>query len=110
MIHEGALMQIKQIVDAYGPYAFGIIAVVTLWLLIVRPELKANRASTKELLTAMQLGKDTANILKQTAGLVSGIVETQNALVKSLRDSVSRLEELRRKRENRYDDSRNANP
>lgn len=37
------------VITTYGPYAFGLVALVCLWQLVVRPELEANREHARQI-------------------------------------------------------------
>lgn len=53
--------------DRYGPYGFGVAALLLIWFLIVGPELERSKTDYTEFNKGAKLLYDTSNTLETTA-------------------------------------------
>ena len=81
---------INQFMKDYGPIAFGVVALIILWRVIVAPELTAQRAAssiqTATLNSASEELRETAASLRMTA-------ETQRETANTMRQTSNALTE-----------------
>lgn len=56
------------LVTQYGPVAFGLIALLILWRVIVAPTLSKNAVDMGELKAISEVNRETATTLKETVG------------------------------------------
>lgn len=75
------------VVEKYGPIAFGVVALVVIWKVIVGPEMQKTRDASVA----------TTNELKSIASTVKTAADTMATTSQSLSAVVGRLEELQRK-------------
>lgn len=68
------------IAKAYGPYAFGLVTVLVLWLAVLRPELdrkndnfELHRAIIEKQIEQGNRNEDTARTLKETAVILDRV-------------------------------------
>lgn len=73
-----AIPQIVDTLRSYGPFAFGMVALLTLWFSIVRPELEASRAVAQQ--------------SAQAAEALAGVTRELGAVTRDLRDIAMKIE------------------
>ena len=62
--------------SVYGPYAFGVVALLLIWFTIVRPELAARSVDYEEQATIVQQQKQIAETMSDTADTMADTVKT----------------------------------
>lgn len=89
------------VLDRYGPYAFGVLSVWILWKYVVGPTMEASRIAVMEQSRGMSVAKEAAAIARDaaaTAKAAAGIAEraSQNALASTdiLTRSIGRIESI----------------
>ena len=68
----------QAVIEAYGPYAFGLISLLILWRLIVQPQLKVQQSQSDALHITAEVLRDTSKINKE-------VTEELREIVKDLR-------------------------
>jgi len=58
---------LKQFSDTYGPYAFGLIALLIIWYAIVHPQLERTKVDYEEFTRGADTMQDAAQTLRHTA-------------------------------------------
>jgi len=61
---------IIQFGDRYGPYAFGVMALLLIWFVIVRPELARSKTDYEEFNRGAQVLRDTSQTMRITADVM----------------------------------------
>lgn len=74
----------EAVIQGYGPIGFGLVAVVVLWVVIVRPELaafrEARRTEQAELERMMHTAREAANANRQSVEILARMIGSrQNA-------------------------------
>lgn len=72
--------------QAYGPYAFGVITLLIVWFVVVRPTLEANRIDTQE----VQQIAETLRDVSESNRLVSTSVERTSQTMAATADTLER--------------------
>lgn len=58
---------VELIMTAYGPYAFGVVSLLTIWFLIVAPELRNRQVDFHKQMEILQQQKELAETMRATA-------------------------------------------
>lgn len=85
---------IRALSSAYGPLAFGVVALLTIWLGIVGPELESNRSNEASRLEASQNYREAAFALDRVS-------ERAARQVEKLAETAERLERMETRRDTR---------
>ncbi len=72
------------LVERYGPVAFGVVALLAIWRLIVGPELTASRAAMVTLATAAQANKEAAALSVEAARVSQATAQTLSQIADTL--------------------------
>lgn len=67
---QGMQKIIEILGERYGPYAFGLVALLLIWFLIVRPELESNRIDYEKQQQVVEQMRDIAQSQKEGAQAV----------------------------------------
>lgn len=78
----------EQLIEAYGPYAFGLVVVLVVWFAVVKPHMKF--ISSQSAVTQQQL-----NTMQTTALLMKDTAETNRAVTDELKTVVGDLQILK---------------
>jgi len=66
-LKTGSQNPIELILTAYGPYAFGVVSLLTIWFVIVAPELRNRQMDFSKQMEILQQQKDLAETMRATA-------------------------------------------
>ena len=81
---------INQFTKDYGPIAFGVVALIILWKVIVAPELTAQRATSTIQTATLESASEE---LRQTAASLRMTAETQRETAYTMRQTSNALTE-----------------
>jgi hypothetical protein len=81
---------------AYGPMAFGLIALLVIWKSIVVPELRRSRNNVQDLQRIASLGKETAEANRATAELLVATSSAARGTAYVLKECMKLVIELQR--------------
>lgn len=56
--------------DRYGPYGFGVLALLLIWFVIVQPELARSKTDYEEFNKGAQVLRDTSHTMRITADVM----------------------------------------
>lgn len=66
---------LRILADKYGPHAFGLVAVMILWVTVVQPEMRRGRADMDRVAAIAETQQRTAVILEQTVQRLERIAD-----------------------------------
>lgn len=76
---EVKLDAIKSVSDTYGPYAFGVVSLLTIWFLVVGPEIERNAIRFDEM-------REIVKHQQQISSQMHDIVRDSQTLANTIRD------------------------
>lgn len=86
---------IQKVVDTYGAYAFGLVTILLMWVIIVRPELNArsfNFSAQQEIVASLKQQSISA---QATAVILERAIDKVELLADKVRDIQTALDQNR---------------
>lgn len=78
---------VKELITAYGPIAFGLVAVLIIWWVIVAPELDRNSVRNESLIKSIEAQNKAA----ESFGHAVHALEITTSKLEKLADSLQRI-------------------
>jgi hypothetical protein len=78
----------------YGPYAFGVLALLVIWFTVVAPELKAARVDTKAMGSIATMQQKTADTLERAISAQQATSHVLDKLTERIERATDRLERV----------------
>ena len=79
---------LELVLTAYGPYAFGVVSLLTIWFLIVAPELRNRQMDFSKQMEVIQQQKELAETMRATASTMQITASSLEVTVHVLDDMV----------------------
>jgi len=79
-------MNIKSIEERYGPYGFGMVSLLVIWVAVVQPELRANKVNYEEIRGVVHTLQNSIQMMDNIAKTMDKTASTLDVVVKSIQE------------------------
>ena len=84
----------KVINSTYGPYAFGVVALMVVWFFIVKPELDTRQIDLKTHQEIVEKQREQSQTMERTSHTMKDAVTIQERVVEGMSKAMDRMERM----------------